>query len=72
MGAVLSSHTGIQHLLHEKTNNDAVYDSMRERVVDIWRAQGTWPFPRWENGRIVKLRVVPPPFDITKVEDAPI
>jgi len=49
---------------------DAVTASMQERVFDIKRAQGKWPFPRWDQGRIVKLRVYEPPFDISKAEEA--
>ena len=49
---------------------DAVTASMQERVFDIQRAQGKWPFPRWEQGRVVKLRIVKPPFDISKAEEA--
>jgi hypothetical protein len=49
---------------------DEVHLSMRERVLDIWRAQGQWPFPRYEQGRVVRLRRVIPPIDIDKLEEA--
>lgn len=50
--------------------NDEVYTSMREQVFDVWRVQGHWPFPRYENHRVVRLRRVIPPLDISKCEEA--
>lgn len=51
--------------------NDHVFTSMRERVFDVWRVQGSWPFPRYdERGRVVQLRQVVAPLDLSKCEEA--
>lgn len=50
---------------------DEVAASMQERVLDVWRAQRCWPFPKWVDGKIVKLRIVEPPFNIQECEEAP-
>jgi hypothetical protein len=50
---------------------DEVFTSMREQVFDVWRVQGTWPFPRYdERGHVIRLRRVTPPFDLNKCEEA--
>lgn len=50
---------------------DEVFTSMRERVFDVWRVQGNWPFPRYdERGRVIQLRQVVPPLDLSKCEEA--
>lgn len=50
---------------------DEVAASMQEQVLDIWRVQQCWPFPKWVGGKIVKLREVKPPFDLEECEEAP-
>ncbi len=52
--------------------NDEVYTSMRDRLFDVWRVQGSWPFPRYHNNAPVRLRRVVPPFDPSKCEEAPL
>lgn len=50
--------------------SDEVAASMYEQVLDIYRVKQQWPFPKWVNGRIVKLREVKPPFNIQDCEEA--
>lgn len=49
---------------------DQVEASMAEAVMDIWRVQGQWPFPKWENGRVIPIRKKHIPLDISEVEEA--
>ena len=49
---------------------DAVEASMAEAVLDIWRVQGQWPFPKTVNGRAVPIRRKPKPFKISEAEEA--
>lgn len=51
--------------------SDEVAASMYEQVLDIWRVQQQWPFPKWVDGHVVRLREVKPPFNIQECEQAP-
>lgn len=54
-----------------ESSADCVTQSMFERVIDTWRADGNWPFPRYDStGRIVRVRRVIPPFSIQDCEEA--
>jgi hypothetical protein len=48
--------------LEQRTHNPLVVGSSpSERTIDELRQLGKWPFPKWEDGRIVPVRVKKPP-----------